>query len=65
MTTTAPLTDKDGAVDPLTYDWKWQFDAIHPNDKVTPFDSAKIYGLAKYASDLEQEIVKLRQQLEG
>jgi hypothetical protein len=60
---TDKLPDKRGAESPLEYDWKWQFGWIDPADGVTPFDTAKVYGLAMYARDLELKVVELEQAL--
>lgn len=63
MDYTTILPDKDGAEDPKSYDWQWQFSWLDPADGVTPYNTSKVYGLAMHARDLEQRVEELEQEL--
>ena len=63
MDFTTILPDKEGAEDPKTYDWQWQFNWLDPADGVTPYSTAKVYGLAMHARDLELKVKELEEEL--
>ena len=63
MDYTTKLPDKEGAEDPKSYDWQWQFSWLDPADGVTPYSTAKVYGLAMHARDLELKVQELEQEL--